>query len=187
MYLLTKKQKINFSLFYLIFSHQPAPNCVTDCNHLELNKLIHPNQFGFQRGKNTEQNLLNVINVISKAINEGDYCVGVFLDLKKAFDTVNHQILFKKLKHLGVRGSALKWFQSYLSGRTQRVLIDGKLSGPENIDISIFQGTILGPILFLCFINDLPNSSDLITYLFADDTQGLLCGKDLPELIDRVN
>jgi len=156
-------------------------------NHLELNKLIHPNQFGFQRGKNTEQNLLNVINVISKAINEGDYCVGVFLDLKKAFDTVNHQILFKKLKHLGVRGSALKWFQSYLSGRTQRVLIDGKLSGPENIDISIFQGTILGPILFLSFINDLPNSSDLITYLFADDTQGLLCGKDLPELIDRVN
>ena len=156
-------------------------------NHLELNKLIHPNQFGFQRHKNTEHNLLNVINTISSAINRGEYCVGVFLDLKKAFDTVNHNILFKKLAHLGVRGSALKWFQSYLSGRSQRVLIDGVLSDPQTIDISVLQGTILGPILFLCFINDLPNASSLITFLFADDTQGLAFGKNLPTLIDTVN
>ena len=156
-------------------------------NHLEINKLIHPNQFGFQRNKNTEQNLLNVINFISKALNDGDYCVGVFLDLRKAFDTVNHSILFKKLEHLGVRGVALKWFVSYLSGRTQCVSLDGILSNPQEIDISVLQGTILGPILFLCFINDLPNSSKLLTYLFADDTQGLASGKNLPELIDRVN
>ena len=128
-------------------------------NHLELNKLIHPNQFGFQKNKNTEQNLLNVVNFISKALNDGDYCVGVFLDLRKAFDTVNHPILFTKLEHLGVRGVALKWFESYLSGRTQCVSLDGILSNPQEIDISVLQGTILGPILFLCFINDLPNSS----------------------------
>ena len=65
--------------------------------------------------------------------------------------------------------------------------IDGILSNPQEIDISVLQGTILGPILFLCFINDLPNSSKLLTYLFADDTRGLASGKNLPELIDRVN
>ena len=156
-------------------------------NHLELNKLIHPNQFGFQRMKNTEQNLLNVINVISSALNGGEYCIGIFLDLKKAFDCVNHEILLKKLKHLGVRGLALEWFRSYLSNRSQRVYLNGELSDPETIDISVLQGTILGPILFLCFINDLPNSSDLITFLFADDTQGLASGKNLPELMTKVN
>ena len=156
-------------------------------NHLELNKLIHPNQFGFQRMKNTEQNLLNVINVISTALNNGDYCIGIFLDLKKAFDCVNHEILLKKLKHLGVRGMALVWFQSYLSNRSQRVYLNGELSDPETIDISVLQGTILGPILFLCFINDLPNSSNLLSFLFADDTQGLAFGKNLPDLIAKVN
>ena len=126
--------------------------------------------------KNTEQNLLNVINVISTALNNGDYCIGIFLDLKKAFDCVNHEILLKKLKHLGVRGLALNWFQSYLSDRSQRFYLNGELSDPETIDISVLQGTILGPILFLCFINDLPNSSNLLSFLFADDTQGLAFG-----------
>ena len=136
--------------------------------------------------KNTEQNLRNVINVISAALNGGDYCVGIFLDLKKAFYCVNHGILLKKLKHLGVRGLALEWFWSYLSNRSQRVYLNGELFDPETIDISVLHGIILGPILFLCFINDLPNSSELITYLFADDTQGLAFGRNLPELMTKV-
>jgi methylaspartate ammonia-lyase len=99
--------------------------------------------------------------------------VGVFLDLKKAFDVVPHNILLKKLEKLGIRGVALRWFSSYLEGRSQRVEIDGQLSDVEAITISILQGSILGPILFLCFINDLPNCTDLLTLLFADDTAGL--------------
>ena len=67
-------------------------------NHLEYHKLLSPRQFGFQRKKNTEHNLLNVINFISKALNEGDFCIGIFLDLRKAFDVCDHEILFKKLK-----------------------------------------------------------------------------------------
>ena len=131
--------------------------------------------------------MLHVINYISSALNEGKFCVGVFLDLKKAFDVCNHKILLKKLNHLGVKGLALKWFTSYLSNRYQQVDIEGNLSNPKQINISVLQGSILGPILFLCYINDLPLSSNLNTYLFADDTQGLASGKNLPELIDLVN
>ena len=156
-------------------------------NHLDTNKLIYKNQFGFQKGKSTEHNLLLVTNFIADALNDGDYCIGVFLDLKKAFDTCSHKILLKKLKHLGVKGTALKWFASYLSNRQQRVDIDGNLSDPREIDISVLQGSILGPILFLCYINDLPNCSTLLTFLFADDAQGLARGKNLPELLSVVN
>jgi hypothetical protein len=113
--------------------------------------------------------------------------VGVFLDLKKVFDVVPHNILLKKLEKLGIRGVALRWFSSYLEGRSQRIEIDGQLSDIEAITISILQGSILGPILFLCFINDLPNCTDLLTLLFADDTAGLVSGPELGPLIQKAN
>jgi hypothetical protein len=156
-------------------------------NHMELNKLMSPNQFGFLRNKNTEQCLVLATNFISNALNNGEYCLGIFLDLKKAFDVCSHSILLKKLKHYGVREIALKWFESYLSGRSQQVDVGGSLSLPLNIDISVLQGSILGPLLFLIYINDLPNSSNLMTLLFADDTQGLDSDKDLRALINRAN
>ena len=156
-------------------------------NHLEYHKLISPKQFGFQRGKNTEHNLLNVVNFISNAINEGQFCIGIFLDLKKAFDVCNHEILFKKLASKGVTGNSLKWFKSYLAGRRQIVEVNGHQSSQETIDMSVIQGSILGPILFLVYIDDLPSSSSLETFLFADDTQGLKAGHNLPELIDCAN
>ena len=156
-------------------------------NHLEIDKLKYPKQFGFQRNKNTKQNLLNVVNFISKAINEGQFCIGIFLDLRKAFDVCNHKILFKKLINKGILGKSLDWFKSYLTGRRQVVAVNGYKSSPESIDMSVIQGSILGPILFLVYIDDLPSSSLLETFLFADDTQGLKAGKNLPELIDDVN
>ena len=97
-------------------------------NHLELNNLIHKNQFGFQRGKSTEQNLLLVIDYISKALNDDEYCIGVFLDLRKAFDVCSHEVLLTKLKHMGIRDTELAWFSSYLENRHQRVDINGTLS-----------------------------------------------------------
>ena len=156
-------------------------------NHLDYHKLLSPRQFGFQRKKNTEHNLLNVINYISKALNDGNFCIGIFLDLRKAFDVCNHEILFKKLKNKGVTGNTLNWFKSYLSGRRQIVDVNGCKSKQEDIDMSVIQGSILGPILFLVYIDDLPFSSLLETFIFADDTQGLKAGKNLPELIDLVN
>jgi hypothetical protein len=156
-------------------------------NHLELNKLLHCNQFGFQRGKSTEQNLTKALNIISSALNKGEFCIGIFIDLRKAFDVCSHSILLKKLKHLGIKNQALAWFKSYLENRKQQVDINGNLSNEEIINISVLQGSILGPILFLCYINDLPNSSTLATLLFADDTAGFSSGKDLQLLMDNVN
>ena len=109
------------------------------------------------------------------------------VDLKKAFDVCNHEILFKKLKSKGVRGKTLDWFKSYLQARRQIVDVNGHKSTEETIDMSVIQGSILGPTLFLIYIDDLPYSSLLETFLFADDTQGLMAGENLPELIDKVN
>jgi methylaspartate ammonia-lyase len=82
------------------------------------------------------------------------FCIGVFLDLRKAFDVCSHSILLEKLKKMGIQGTAHSWFQNYLSGRSQKVDISGTFSEPLNLDISVIQGSILGPILFLCYIND---------------------------------
>jgi hypothetical protein len=156
-------------------------------NHLELNKLIYRHQYGFQRGKSTEQNLLHVINNVGNALNDGMFCVGVFLDLKKAFDVCNHNILLKKMEKYGIVGTELEWFKSYLTGRSQVVDINGTHSTPRDIDISVIQGSILGPILFLIYINDLPNATNLLTFMFADDTSTLKSMTDLNELISFVN
>jgi len=156
-------------------------------NHLDINKLLHKHQFGFQRGKQTEHNLLLLLDKVSKSLNEGKFCLGIFLDIKKAFDCVSHDILFKKLHKLGIRENALSWFKSYLSNRTQKCDVNGKLSDTCNIDIGVLQGSTLGPILFLCFINDLPSSTLLHSLLFADDTACLVSHDSLPELFEIAN
>ena len=94
---------------------------------------------------------------------------------------------FKKLQNKGIKGRSLESFKSYLTGRRQVVDVNGHKSSPEPIDMSVIKGSILGPILFLVYIDDLPSSSLLETFLFADDTQGLKAGKNLPDLIDCVN
>ena len=156
-------------------------------NHLEINNLLYKHQYGFMRGKSTEHNLLHVTNTIGKALNEGKFCIGLFLDLRKAFDVCSHEILLMKLEKLGVTGTALKWFKSYLNNRSQQVDINGNISSPQLINISVLQGSILGPILFLCYINDLPNATELLTFLFADDTSGLIYGDNLKELVAKMN
>jgi len=156
-------------------------------NHLEINHLLHNHQYGFQRNKSTVHHLLHLTNYVSEQLNSKKYCLGVFLDLKKAFDVVNHDILIKKLKKLGIEGISLSWFTSYLDGRTQCVNIGGETSASRNLDLSVLQGSILGPILFLCFINDLSLSTTLLALLFADDTIALASDTNIPRLIDHVN
>ncbi len=156
-------------------------------NHLDFNKILYEHQYGFQRNKSTEHNLIHAINYIGRAFNENKYCVGVFFDLKKAFDVCSHDILLMKLERMGIRGTAREWFRSNLSNRNQFVDIDGSHSKKRKIKISILQGSILGPILFLCYINDLHFVTDLFTLMFADDTFSVKSDKDLNRLIESVN
>ena len=156
-------------------------------NHLEINNLLYENQYGFLRGRSTLHNITKLTCKISQYLNEKKFVVGVFLDLKKAFDTVSHDILLLKLEKLGILNTAHKWFTSYLSGRRQYTVINGNKSDEKPLEISVLQGSILGPILFLCFINDLHLSTWLLTLLFADDTVVLDSDTDLNLLITRVN
>jgi hypothetical protein len=156
-------------------------------NHLETNNILYGNQYGFLRGRNTAHNLLQLTNYISKELNERRMVVGVFLDLKKAFDVVPHDILIKKLAKMVIGGNELRWFTNYLENRMQVTDINGCISVELSIAISVIQGSILGPILFLCYINDLYYSTNLFTLLFADDTAGLKSGANLQQLIVDTN
>jgi sarcosine oxidase/L-pipecolate oxidase len=155
--------------------------------HLQTNNLLYEHQYGFLPKRATEHNLMQVTNFITSALNDEMFCLGVFIDLRKAFDVCSHKILLKKLKSLGVDGIALKWFESYLSNRLQCVEIDGILSDEKCFNISVIQGSILGTILFLCYINDFYKCTTLLTTLFADDGSCLAKNKNLLELIAYVN
>jgi hypothetical protein len=109
------------------------------------------------------------------------------LDIKKAFDVVPHNLLIKKLDKMGVKNRELDWFRSYLTDRSQCVEINGKKSTPRKIKLSVMQGSVLGPLLFLCFINDLCNVSELFKLLFADDTCALHADNNFANLINFAN
>jgi hypothetical protein len=155
--------------------------------HLLSNDLIYQHQYGFLPKRATEHNLLHIVNFITSALNDGMYCMGVFLDLRKAFDVCSHEILLKKLKKMGILGVSHKWFTSYLTNRAQCVDIGGTFSDLIDLDISVIQGSTLGPILFLCYINDFWTATSLFSVLFADDTTCLAKGFNLRELTLYVN
>ena len=151
-------------------------------NFLYKNEVIYKYQFGFRKIHYTQH------AIITSSLDSGDPVIGVFLDLKKAFDTVDHHILIKKLLSYGIHGNTLKWFQSYLTDRSQFVTYDGIESKVLPIKYGVPQGSILGPLLFIIYMNDLFNVSNfLFTILYADDTRVILGGKSLETLITLMN
>ena len=117
------------------------------------------------------------------------YTLGIFIDLKKAFDTVDHAILIKKLKHYGIKGNNLRWFESYLENRKQYITYETtKLTTFENMTCGVPQVSILGPLLFLLCINDLPNVSNILDpIMLADDTNFFYSHHNIKELFTTVN
>jgi len=149
--------------------------------------LLSNCQFGFRKDHSTAHPLSQFVNFIAQKLNNKEHALAIFCDIKKAFDCVNHSILIKKLYNLGIRDRELLWFQDYLSTRKQFVYVNGQNSFLKIISIGVPQGSILGPILFLIYINDLPNCSSLFTTLFADDTKLVASHNNLVSLFDYVN
>src|SRR5688572_25116786 len=139
-------------------------------NYVDKMDILYSNQHGFQSGHSTSMALLDVQDKIAGAMDDNKFSLGIFFDLAKAFDTVDHSILIAKLENYGVRGVPLEWFKSYLDQRHQSVYCRGCLSKTLLIKCGVLQGSILGPLLFLLYSNDLPDSSALLHFiLFADD------------------
>ena len=157
-------------------------------SHIDDNKLLYEYQFGFQKGKSTHLAIMMLVDKITEALDQGETVVGVFLDFSKAFDTVDHNILLKKMEKYGISGVELQWFEDYLSNRLQYVTYNNHKSSHEKINCGVSQGSILGPILFLLYINDLKNVSEFcFSVLFADDTNMFITGKDMNVLCNQLN
>ena len=142
----------------------------------------------FKKKSSTHLALLSFIDKVIQAIEKGEYAINVFLDFSKAFDTADHDILLDKLGHYGIRGCALSWFKSYLSCRTQYKTYTGNESNRQMIKCGVPQGSILGPLLFLIYINDICTvCKNIIPVLFADDTNLFSSSVDATGLQDGVN
>ena len=145
--------------------------------------ILSTSQYGFREHHSTEHALLDIINKIQTNMDDKLFSCGIFIDLQKAFDTVDHGILLHKLNHYGVQGIVNDWFHSYFSCRSQSTQIGYVVSEKENVLCGVPQGSILGLLLFLLYVNDIQaSSSKLDFFLFADDTNLLFADKCLKTL-----
>ena len=152
-------------------------------NFLEENKVLYDKQFGFRAGRSCEQALLTAKNEILSALNKKQVALLLLIDFSKAFDMVDHNILLDKLEHYGIRGIANTWFKSYLSNRKQFVCISGRCSAEQSLKYSVPQGSILGPLLFVIYINDIPNINKIAKFiLYADDANIIITGANLCQI-----
>ena len=138
-------------------------------HHLDSHGLLTDKQFGFRKKHSCESQLLLTINDLAEGLRDKEQIDAILLDFSKAFDKVPHERLLLKLHHVGVRGLLLSWIRDFLTGRTQQVVLEGKKSCTSGVTSGVPQGTVLGPLLFLVFINDLPDAVRSNIRLFADD------------------
>ena len=155
---------------------------------LDKNELLCDTQYGFRPGRSCEQALLNANNHILDALSKKQIALLLLIDFSKAFDVVEHSILLHKLQHYGIRGPALNWLETYLSERKQFVSIDSVNSSLKPIKYGVPQGSVLGPLLFIIYINDLPNISKLARFiLYADDANIIITGYSVHEIHQKIS
>ena len=157
--------------------------------YLQKNKILYCKQFGFQAGHFTDHAIIQLLNQIYENFEENKYTLGVFIDLSKAFDTVDHKRLLSKLEIHGINGNMLKWFESYLTNRKQYIQIDKETKiALQDVTCGAPQGLMLGPLLFLIYVNDLQYASNLIEpIMFADDTNLFYAERDKKKFFQMVN
>jgi hypothetical protein len=152
------------------------------------NNLLNEKQFGFRPNHSTYMAIIELVDKVANAVDNNETTIGIFLDLSKAFDTINHDILLYKLEHYGFRGVVLQWFESYLNNRKQFVRYQMRDSDKKIIKCGVPQGSILGPLLFILYINDIVNTTSLLELiLFADDTTLLFSHPDIASKNDMIN
>ena len=142
-------------------------------DHMKKNNLFSDKQFGFIGGRSTMLQLLKVLDIWTEILDQGGTIDTIYCDFMKAFDKVPHHRLLFKVEQYGIRGNILGWIKDFLSNRTQEIIINENRSKPANVTSGIPQGSVLGPILFVLYINDLPEvvDKDTFIFLFADDTK----------------
>ena len=181
-----------FKQYYVISKIIEKLNAVFEQLHDYLNeaKVITDFQSGFRGNYSTDTTdtaLIHLTDYIRSETSKGNFMGMVLLDIQKAFDTVNHQILLEKLLYMGVASDSLKWFRSYLSERKQVTSINRVQSQPCTISSGVPQGSILGPLLFICYMNDIPISVNCKFMLYADDTVLLSSGKDTRKIANELS
>ena len=155
---------------------------------LNKHEILYEKQYGFRQNFSTDLALLELSDKIAESIDAKKYTICIFVDLSKAFDTLNHGILLQKLFIYGIRGIANNWFQNYLQERQQYVMFNNVTSTKCKITTGVPQGSILGPLLFLLYINDICRSSEILKFiLYADDTNIFYSCESLDQLCEVVN